>query len=97
MSPVVAFWTFMFIQINISAKIIIYVLSFKDCKDIVILHIGYLSYPNYEITVAIFGLEGMKYKVKDIDFTVSFMNDSLWGWHCIVILHAIMLQAIFMS
>lgn len=54
-----------------------HVLFFKDCKDIVILHIGYLSYPNYEITVGIFGLEGMKYKVKDIDFTVSFMNDSL--------------------
>lgn len=62
---------------EIFSKMVSHVLFFKDCKDIVILHIGYLSYPNYEITVGIFGLEGMKYKVKDIDFTVSFMNDSL--------------------
>lgn len=56
---------------------------FQDCKDIVILHIGYLSYPNYVITLHMYGLDSIKYTIKDIQFVVSLVvihSSTYGGW-----------------
>lgn len=47
-----------------------------ECKDIVVLHIGYLSSPYYVITINIYGLETMNYNVKDVDFVFTTYNSS---------------------
>jgi len=44
------------------------------CDDLILVHIGYLEYPSYIITVHFYGLEDMKYTIKDINFMFKSYN-----------------------
>ena len=45
---------------------------FQDCKDLIILHLGYLDYSSYIINIRFYGLEEQShFNVKNIVFYVS--------------------------
>lgn len=48
----------------------------KQCDDLILLHLGYLDYPNYVITVHFFGLENIKFNIKDVRFFFKSYNQS---------------------
>ena len=41
------------------------------CNDLIVLHLGYLDYPRYMITVHFFNLEDMKADIVDVEFEVT--------------------------
>ncbi len=43
----------------------------QECDDLILLHLGYLDYTSYVITVYFYGLDTMKYKIHDIQFQVN--------------------------
>lgn len=54
-----------------------------DCDDLILMHLGFLDYSNYIITVRFFGLENMKYKITNINFhfksyNVTFTQIEIW-------------------
>ncbi|GAB1604756.1 transmembrane protein 181-like isoform X1 [Argonauta hians] len=53
------------------------------CDDLILMHLGFLDYSNYIITVRFFGLENLKYKIENIDFhfksyNVNFTQLEIW-------------------
>ena len=44
---------------------------FQECADLILIHVGYLEYPSYIITVNFYGLEDQKYHIDDINLMVS--------------------------
>ena len=45
---------------------------FQKCEEVILMHLGYLNYPYYVITVHFYGLEHMTYApIHNIMFEVS--------------------------
>ena len=65
---------FTFVWIMICSGLCKYWFSFQECDNLILLHLGYLDYPNYIITVHFYGLENIKFNIKDIRFSVSIMR-----------------------
>lgn len=47
-----------------------YLFIFQKCDDLILLHLGYLDYYRYIITIHFYGLEGSKFHFSDIIFHV---------------------------
>ncbi|KAL5010749.1 hypothetical protein ScPMuIL_013054 [Solemya velum] len=46
----------------------------KECSDLILLHLGYLDYSNYLITIKFFGLEQTKFNIDNIIFYFKSYN-----------------------
>lgn len=61
------------IKLNVFINSFKSVLWFQKCDDLILLHLGYLDYNNYIITIRFYGLENTKFNFKDIIFSVSMV------------------------
>ncbi|XP_064629760.1 transmembrane protein 181-like isoform X2 [Lineus longissimus] len=46
----------------------------KDCKELILLHLGFIDYTHYQITINFYGLEKMKWAIKDVKFFFKMYN-----------------------
>ncbi|KAK3098675.1 hypothetical protein FSP39_021835 [Pinctada imbricata] len=46
----------------------------KDCDDLILLHLGYLDFARYIITIRFYGLDESKFQIKDIVFHCLFAH-----------------------
>ncbi|XP_074663050.1 transmembrane protein 181-like isoform X2 [Tubulanus polymorphus] len=46
----------------------------KECKEQIFLHLGYLDFSSYIVTIQFYGLENMKINIKDIKFYFKSFN-----------------------
>jgi hypothetical protein len=48
----------------------------QDCEEFIVMHLGFLDYTHYILTVHFFGLESfhLRYAIKEVTFYVSFNN-----------------------
>ncbi|XP_055955169.1 transmembrane protein 181 [Patella vulgata] len=48
----------------------------EQCRDMILMHLGYLDFAKYIITITFYGLENAKFEIKDIDFAFKSYNTS---------------------
>jgi len=60
---------------NVRNHILLVLMLFQECDDVIILHLSYLAYPHYIITVHIYGLHSVV--LDAIVFKVCFIDSFL--------------------
>lgn len=55
----------------------------QSCDEIIVLHLGYLDYTHYIITVNFYGLESFhtRYNINELFFYVRNFNNSINCWY----------------
>ncbi|XP_015203957.1 transmembrane protein 181 isoform X1 [Lepisosteus oculatus] len=48
----------------------------SKCDEIIVLHLGYLNYTQYQINISFHNLSDLKYKIKEVNFTWKMYNSS---------------------
>ncbi|XP_066556496.1 transmembrane protein 181 isoform X2 [Amia ocellicauda] len=48
----------------------------SKCEEIIVVHLGYLNYTQYQINVSFQKLEDLKYNIKEVNFTWKFYNSA---------------------
>ncbi|MBN3300177.1 TM181 protein, partial [Amia calva] len=48
----------------------------QKCEEIIVVHLGYLNYTQYQINVSFQKLEDLKYNIKEVNFTWKFYNSA---------------------
>ncbi|KAG7460838.1 hypothetical protein MATL_G00203150 [Megalops atlanticus] len=48
----------------------------SKCDEIIVVHLGYLNYTQYQINVSFKGLENLTYNIKEVNFTWKLYNSS---------------------
>uniref|UniRef100_A0A8C2ZXR7 Transmembrane protein 181 n=1 Tax=Cyclopterus lumpus TaxID=8103 RepID=A0A8C2ZXR7_CYCLU len=63
-----------------------FLVSFQQCDEIIVLHLGYLNYTQYQVLVRFNGLQNITYEIKWKTYNPSFSQVEIWFRFVFVVL-----------